>query len=141
MSHMSNVHWKLLLVLYDVAHILALVIEGHVSEGVGEEFEMVKGPDGQDLENILNKPPDDTVDPHPQRHSCVVAESQAHDGKTIEAALGPKGGKEGGDGEGDEDGHHQGLAGRDRPEESLLGAARKEGEEVGERNLEVESKN
>ena len=91
---------------------------------------MVQRSDRDDFEHILNEPPNDAIYPNPQRHVGVFPERKAHDRKTVEKALGPEGGEEGGYREGDEDGADERFAGCHGPEEALLRAARKKSEEI-----------
>jgi len=99
------------------------LIRRHVGERVGEDFEMIEEPKSQHLDNILDEPPEDAINPDPQRQELVLAEREAHDRQPIESALGPEGGEDAGDDERSGNGSQQRLSRLHSPEEALLGAA------------------
>ena len=44
-----------------------VAVGGHVSKEVGTDLVTVKSPERAHLGQILNKPPDDAINPYPQR--------------------------------------------------------------------------
>mmetsp|Transcript_53297 Transcript_53297/g.141200 ORF Transcript_53297/g.141200 Transcript_53297/m.141200 type:complete len:202 (+) Transcript_53297:198-803(+) len=49
-----------------------------------------QGSDRDNLQSILYEPPDEAIDPNPQRHERVVSKRQTLDGKPVQIALGPE---------------------------------------------------
>ncbi len=95
----------------------------------------VDDPHGQGLEDILDEPPDDAVDPDPEGQELVVTKSKTHDREAIQEALGPHASKNGRDGKRDCGGDEEDGRGLDLEEQLALGACAEEREEIGERNL------
>ena len=112
-----------------------LLVVGAVDNKRLEELAVKAYLEEEHLEAVLDDPPDDAVDPHPQRPEGVVAQRQAHDGQAVEDALGPEAGEEGGDDEGDEGGGEEDGARGDHEEELVLGARREERQEGRQRHL------
>jgi hypothetical protein len=44
-----------------------LLVGRHVGKEVGKDIEVVKNPECHHLQNILNEPPDDAINPYPER--------------------------------------------------------------------------
>ena len=45
----------------------AFLVGRHVRKNVGEDIKLVKNGECENLQNILNEPPDDAINPYPQR--------------------------------------------------------------------------
>ena len=48
-----------------------MLVGRHVGKEVGKELEAVKNPECDHLQNILNEPPDDAINPYPQRKELL----------------------------------------------------------------------
>mmetsp|Transcript_92524 Transcript_92524/g.138631 ORF Transcript_92524/g.138631 Transcript_92524/m.138631 type:complete len:268 (-) Transcript_92524:158-961(-) len=133
-SHTCEFKKRCLNVAHATGPVLRVKNNGH------EQLVVLERADHGHLAQVLDEPPQHAVDPDPQRHQAVVAESQTHHRQVIHGARGPEGGQEGGDDEGHGGSSHEDRAGHRRPEERVLGARREEREEVRDRHLEVDGR-
>mmetsp|Transcript_92525 Transcript_92525/g.138635 ORF Transcript_92525/g.138635 Transcript_92525/m.138635 type:complete len:268 (-) Transcript_92525:158-961(-) len=130
-SHTCEFKKRCLNVAHATGPVLRVKNNGH------EQLVVLERADHGHLAQVLDEPPQHAVDPDPQRHQAVVAMCQPLHGQFVDGALGPEGGKEGGNQQGKGGGGQQDRTGHGGPEEGVLGAGGEEREEVRDRDLEV----